>query len=866
MDDKELDKKIEEMKSASDSLKKEMEQWEKLYGQMGLSGTELKKKLVQLGTTTDEARKLFKKSADSLADDILKLDKQFKNQTITAKDLEEELEQLRRQVNNTADQGKKAALQNAKSHLEEAAARNKATDLFKTSMGELSGTVVKGLVGSFTGAAKSLLGGSDGFQVAATFMTSQIDMANQASQVGSKALTDFGSATAGAGGKLGKMGIAASVAGTAISMLSSGVSELAKAGIQFMLAQTQKTISSFQTMNASGATFAGGMEEMRRTASTAGLTLEQLSKVSSAMAGRMADGGMTVTDATKQIAATGKAMKDSGIQKNLLNLGYSFEQQAEMSAKVAADMNRGVSPAQRASAQEVAAQTEKYATNLKTLSNLTGENAAAMAEKVRGENAELAFEAEKAKMSKEQRAALETAMAGMTEQERKNLRERMVFGNVINKAGAIQEATVDGQREKGEKFADLLKKNNLTTETVIDANAQYADRIGASTLQNADTIGKAGMALGGEYADMAKNQAESLKQSRQFSKENVDQTKKDLAAQKKGKGSEAVTDAQQKSQQLMIDTENIATDNLDKFAKAVSATTDAMKESIKGLAELGVGAGSSSPFMTALTGIGSAALQIAPLALQMKGGAGAAAAAGAGGGGFLSGVKGMLSSGGAAVAESGGGMLKGAGKFLGKAGGPIGALLGVGMAASDYSDISKQESAGKISAADATKAKGGVVGEAGGGIAGGLAGAAAGAAIGSVVPVIGTAIGGIVGGLIGGFGGGKLGKMGGEAVGGMMVDKPSGATVSPRTPELKQSIANRQQELANLNGADKMEAIKAQIMGTGGSKGEDHMAKMVDLMKNQNDMMAQTQSKYEEMIKTMGEHKDVTQRLMNNMA
>ena len=65
MDDKELDKKLEELKASSDKLRQEMEAWEKLYTQMGLSGSDLKKKLVQLATTTEESRRLFKKSASS---------------------------------------------------------------------------------------------------------------------------------------------------------------------------------------------------------------------------------------------------------------------------------------------------------------------------------------------------------------------------------------------------------------------------------------------------------------------------------------------------------------------------------------------------------------------------------------------------------------------------------------------------------------------------------------------------------------------------------------------------------------------------------------------------------------------------------
>jgi hypothetical protein len=74
-----------------------------------------------------------------------------------------------------------------------------------------------------------------------------------------------------------------------------------------------------------------------------------------------------------------------------------------------------------------------------------------------------------------------------------------------------------------------------------------------------------------------------------------------------------------------------------------------------------------------------------------------------------------------------GGALKGAmgaGKGLLKGAGVAGGIASALMLAGDLSDIEAQKKAGSITEAEATKAKGGAVGEAGGGLAGGLAGAA----------------------------------------------------------------------------------------------------------------------------------------------
>ena len=109
--------------------------------------------------------------------------------------------------------------------------------------------------------------------------------------------------------------------------------------------------------------------------------------------------------------------------------------------------------------------------------------------------------------------------------------------------------------------------------------------------------------------------------------------------------------------------------------------------------------------------------------------------------------------------------MKNAGKFA-KGAGYVGlAIEGVNLV-SNLSDIEEKKRKGELSAEDAKKQEGGIIGEFGGGVAGAAAGSAAGAAIGTILfPIVGTAIGGVIGGAIGGFGGGGIGKSIGEWLG-----------------------------------------------------------------------------------------------------
>ena len=120
----------------------------------------------------------------------------------------------------------------------------------------------------------------------------------------------------------------------------------------------------------------------------------------------------------------------------------------------------------------------------------------------------------------------------------------------------------------------------------------------------------------------------------------------------------------------------------------------------------------------------------------------------------------------ASAASNAGGIGKAASAMKGlKGAGVVGALAGVVSAGSDLMDISAKQKSGEISKEEASKQKGGVVGEAAGGAGGGLAGASIGAGIGTMLlPGIGTVIGGLLGGAIGAFGGGMAGKAVGEGV------------------------------------------------------------------------------------------------------
>jgi hypothetical protein len=676
-DEKDLDQAYETLRNSSSAMAAMIDKLSKDFSGLGLTEKELKKKVIDTAKGFDSASKRIKTSTETIALSINNLKKEFDAGQITAEELSDELGYLRTQVSKTTDATKKAELIKAKSELEWANARAQSEKIFKDSMGQLTGVAIAGAITAYTGAAKQALSGGSGLEVAAGFMTAGIDTANKATQAGAGALSSFGAATAGAGGKLGMLGVAASVTGAAVSFLGNQMSELAKAGIGFMLSQTTKLIAGFDSMSASGAIYAGGMMEMIGTANGAGLTLEQFSKAVGENRDKLSMMGLGIGEASKRMAG---AMKSGGAeaQKQMFALGLSAEEQAGAYATV---MQRMAGPTQKlnASNEQVAAATMRYVTDLKTLQSITGEDVKAKQDKIRQENDTLAFQQELAKMAPEKAAALQAAMDNMTEGQRKALRERMVYGAVISKDVAIGMATNDGIRKNHEMTYQAAMDGSLNAQKMQDIQSKTSGEIQKYALENV------GLARGQSEAATAgaKENLAQMQYSGKFTAEALEAARKAAEDTKKNGGGGAA-DLKQINQDFAKEMEKIAATNLPAFSTAIQATISDVGKAVKELAGYSVQAGTSlggmaanalgiiAPLLTAGASLLPMLMKAAPAAGALATGAAAATGASAVGGGLMS-------------------KLGKAGGMVSKVGGGVGGLVG-GLAL-DYAG-SKAEEAG----------------------------------------------------------------------------------------------------------------------------------------------------------------------------
>ena len=589
--------------------------------------------------------KTFGKSIQSIEKDISELSTAFEDVQISQEDYVKQTKQNQDYIKNVVNPAEKERLH---SMLEEHSARAlgiQTHEEFNKSLAAMSVGMAKGLGSMFMNAGKSALAGGDVLSQSADIMKGGLDIANGATQAGAKGIQAAGEAASHAGGKFAIAGVLAQGLGIALGAVSSGITELAKAGIDFMLKQVQATMHGFQEMSAAGAIYTGSMKSIIKDVSDSGMSMDQFSKVVSTNKESLSKAGLGMTDGSKRLIS---AMKEGGAaaRNGMFALGMSLEEQGEA---YAVTMSRLAGPMGRlhASDAQVAAETEQYAKDLKLISDITGKSAKDQQAQSDAAMHNLRMQQEVAKMLPEAQAKFRTALGGMDESSKAAIAERMALhGAVGNKDIAQAESLSPALKRKHEEEYDLAKKGLLTGEAELALRKKYASQINTEIAAQegfATAAGRASSSLGTTGEALTKEMEENAKimqADANKSKKNIeDAFNKGKLGKKPGEdlGPAELMAAQQDQ---IITMQKLAADNMKSFADALLFTSNTIMKAVNELASGGALAG-SHPM---LTGLVTAAMGVLPVVLQMmmmmKGGAGA---------GILKGAKEMLAGGASGV-------------------------------------------------------------------------------------------------------------------------------------------------------------------------------------------------------------------------
>jgi flagellum-specific peptidoglycan hydrolase FlgJ len=513
---------------------------------------------------TKEYNEEQKKLVRNLKKEYRELSEEVKHGVKSQKDLRDMAGELTVAIKHVSNSQTKRELQ----EIQMSAAKKAAYMDFADGIRESSAKTTSALTAGSSKFVRSLQANASSTELSASLLNTSVDVTASGLKVVGSGLSAFGSALLLAPTPVTKAaGAIASALGFVASAASESGKDLAKFGIDVASKEVDKTVKAFNDLSSSGALFSNGMTGMRTAAGDAGLTVDQFANVVKGSSEQLANSGMSVAEASKftggVLKAGGKSMKDS-----LLKLGYGFEEQGALIADVMQDMRGASTGPLKATEAEVAAQTQKYAENLRVIADITGEDAKKKMDQARDVSNQLAFQQKLAKMDETQRLNVVNAMGNMSDQQMKDYRDMIVFGKVINKTGAIMASQNTAYSQSLQESANATKNGTLDAEKQREINAKHNEAIQKGWLESTG-IGNAGAAgLGGAASDAAEAMGKDLQYRKKWTKESIDAAKTAATDQKKTTDglTNSVMTAEQAAQDLKIALQDVLTPAITEFA------------------------------------------------------------------------------------------------------------------------------------------------------------------------------------------------------------------------------------------------------------------------------------------------------------
>ena len=330
--------------------------------------------------------------------------------------------------------------------------------------------------------ASAIQGGASGFGIALAQLTANANTQNAITQSISGTMT-------GLGAGLMAFGLAGRLAGGAMMLYAQkmGVesdlkTQAMNARNQILLTGGDALLKSYMEATRAGAVITNGFDGMNKSLRGSRYTVEDYTAIVKASGQQLAGTGMGVGEASMMIGRVGKVLKDTKLDRAMLALGFSYQEQGQIMAQVMADMRRR-DPTAVLNDKEVAQRTKQYAHDLAVLSDITGKDAKAKMEQSRKMSGQLAFQQYLQGLGKNG-AMVEKAMATLSPQIQQNMMDMANFGSVINKQGAIMTAANPALDSMQRELFAAMNAGVLNNDMAIKIQGKYSASVNEGMLSN----------------------------------------------------------------------------------------------------------------------------------------------------------------------------------------------------------------------------------------------------------------------------------------------------------------------------------------------------------------------------------------------
>ena len=444
----------------------------------------------------------IKKTSKELKDS-LPVSKQFnsllKGTIQQYQDISADLDNLEKSIvaaRVAGDELAESELIQAKNQIKQTAALNN-TKIALTNFGIGVAGVLGTLADGALDYAKNLQGGASGVQSATAAAVATAKAAGEAAESTGTLMSGAGSVLQLFSGRFRSVGKGLELFGTAVGVIGKKAADLSAKALEYLGKELDRTQKAYKEVTDTGAVLAGGMTELRNRAADAGLDVEQFANAIKNSREELSMMGMGLGEGAKRMGAVNKELRNSQFGTQLQKLGYSMEEQANLSAQVMANQNAAGNKRILSDAA-IAAQTAQYGKDLKVLADITGEDAKKAQEKARLQSQEADLLAEALKQGGPDAVEkLQAQLRSLPEGLKKGYMEYVSSGGkaVADVATNIAMST---NKEIAPTFAGMFQTLGDTSKDASaaqDETTKYREKIGKYQLENLDSAEQIAMGL-----------------------------------------------------------------------------------------------------------------------------------------------------------------------------------------------------------------------------------------------------------------------------------------------------------------------------------------------------------------------------------
>lgn len=425
---------------------------------------------------------------------------------------------------------------------------------------------------------------ADPISAGASLINVGIDATSRAAKATSGALLDLGSEIPVVGGLFKGLKGAAEGAIEALTAAGKIVNDV-------LAKELTKTAAAMKDFAAMGASFAGGLTELRTISGQSGLNLQAFTNVVKSSRESILGMGLTVGEAAQRIGnsmqtasvMTGRSGKT--LRDEMLSMGYSYEEQGVVMSQYMANM-RASGQLEKLTKEEIAAGTRKYAADLKVLADITGEDAKKKMEEARKESMRASI---MANMSDDERKKFMQAYASVPKEMQQSVLEYFASGGtaITNAGGALMRATNKEFDKTLEAMYSGVKNQNVTASQLQDQTLNNVRAIGeeqrrlnrengaAAAADQAVILGKVSGAAA-DYANMA-----NAASARMYGDADKSREATEGMADTQDEATQGFTKATDAAMKFSVAVENIATKALPKYADILGSALQGMIDAFR---------------------------------------------------------------------------------------------------------------------------------------------------------------------------------------------------------------------------------------------------------------------------------------------